>query len=145
MTERLLINKKVAERVARVYNWLSLQTPHYSDPETGCKACGQCCDFDSFDHRLFVTPPELIYLIARLGPENIKPMPTTRCPYNNAGQCGIYQHRFAGCRIFCCKADADFQSRLSESALKKIKLICTELEIPYRYTDLATALNNFVV
>ncbi|UCF16672.1 MAG: hypothetical protein JSW59_04250, partial [Phycisphaerales bacterium] len=90
-----------------------------------------------------VTPPELIYLTARLGAENIKAMPSGRCPYYVDDKCGIYQHRFAGCRIFCCKGGADFQSELSESVLTRLKSICTEFEIPYRYLDLATALNTF--
>jgi hypothetical protein len=51
----------------------------------------------------------------------------------------VYEYRFAGCRIFCCKGDADFQNRLSESALRKFKSICTDFQISYRYADLAKA------
>jgi len=81
---------------------------------------------EKVDHHLFVTPPELMYLTANLGVENIKSMPTNRplggkCPYNIEGKCTVYEYRFAACRIFCCDADADFQSELSESALKKLK------------------------
>jgi len=145
-------NSRLLEKVAEVYNWLGLQTHHYSDPAKGCALCGECCNFDSpvpaseqrFDHRLFVTAPELMYLAANLDSENIKPMTSSRCPYNISGKCTIYEYRFAGCRIFHCKADVDFQSELSESALKKFKSICTEFQIPYRYTDLASALNSFV-
>ena len=108
------------------------------------------------DHHLFVTTPELMYLAANLGAEKInpphvwriktaqvwriKPMPTSRCPYNVGGKCTVYEYRFAGCRIFCCNADADFQSGLSESALKKLKSLCTKFQIPYSYLDLAEAL-----
>ena len=145
-------NSQLLEGVAEVYDWLDLQIHDGGDLAGVCDACGKCCDFDNpvpvagqgFDHRLFVTTPELMYLKANLGSEKIKPMTTTRCSYNVAGKCTIYEYRFAGCRIFCCKADADFQSRLSESALKKLKSICTEFQVPYRYTDLATALNSFV-
>jgi hypothetical protein len=70
-------------------------------------------------------------------------MPDSRCPYHLICQCTVYKYRFAGCRIFSCKGYADFQSGLSESALKKFKSICTEFNIPYRYTDLATALNGY--
>jgi Fe-S-cluster containining protein len=108
-----------------------------------CKSCGDCCDFEGFDHRLFITPPELMYLAANLGDENIKPMLSGRCPYNIDGKCGVYEYRFSGCRIFCCNGDADFQSRLSEEVLEKLKSICTEFQIPYRYADLASALNGF--
>ena len=144
-------NAQLLKKVAEIYNWLRLQARRYSNLAGKCSTCGECCDFDSpasageqrFDHRLFVTTPELMYLAANLGHENIKPMPRSRCPYKTGGKCTIYEYRFAGCRIFCCKGDADFQSSLSESALKKFKSICTEFQIPYRYEDLPTALNRF--
>lgn len=136
-------NGQLLKKVAEVYDWLDLQIRESTRLAGVCDACGKCCDFESFDHRLFVTPPELMYLAANLGAENIRPMTTSRCPYNIGGKCTVYKYRFAGCRIFCCKADTDFQSRLSESALKKFKSICTEFRVPYRYNDLPTALNSF--
>jgi len=136
-------NGQLLKKVAEVYDWLDLQIRESTRLAGVCDACGKCCDFESFDHRLFVTPPELMYLAANLGAENIRPMTTSRCPYNIGGKCTVYEYRFAGCRIFCCKADTDFQSRLSESALKKFKSICTEFRVPYRYNDLPTALNSF--
>jgi len=152
-------NNQLLEKVAEIYTWLDTQIRDNNKLTGQCKACGKCCDFGSpdqgFDHRLFVTPPELMYLTARrqaenLGAENIKSMPTNRgstllttsCPYNVDGKCTVYEYRFAGCRIFYCKADVDFQGELSESALEKLKSLCTEFQIPYRYTDLATALNT---
>ncbi|MHC4571132.1 MAG: YkgJ family cysteine cluster protein [Planctomycetota bacterium] len=150
MVVRQQAYNRLLKRVAEIYGWLDLQIGESIHLAGVCDACGECCDFAQLDHRLFVTTPELMYLAANLSNENIKSMPTSRgstslttgCPYNEGGQCTIYEYRFAGCRIFCCKADADFQSRLSESALKKFKSLCTEFQIPYRYTDLATALNE---
>jgi Fe-S-cluster containining protein len=110
-----------------------------------CYTCGKCCDFGKFGHRLFITTPELMYLAANLGEENIKPMTTGLCPYNVSGKCSIYELRFSGCRIFFCKGDKDFQGGLSEKTLKKFKLLCREFQIPYCYTDLASALNGFSV
>jgi Fe-S-cluster containining protein len=146
------------EKVTEVYDWLDSQIREAADLAGRCDACGKCCNFagpvpaseqesgpgceQAFNHILFVTTPEVMYFAASLGDENIKPMLTHRCPYNISGKCSVYEHRFAGCRIFCCKADTDFQSGLSESALKRFKSICTEFHIPYRYTDLATALNG---
>ncbi len=147
-------NNRLLEKVAGIYNWLDTQIRDNNKLTGQCKACGKCCDFGSpdqgpapvfeqgFDHRLFVTPPELMYLAANLGAENIKSMPTNRCPYNIDGKCTVYEYRFASCRIFYCKADVDFQGELSESALEKLKSLCTEFQIPYHYTDLATALNT---
>ncbi len=137
-------NGQLLKRVAEIYKLLDSQISNNSDLAGMCSACGKCCDFAQVDHRLFVTTPELMYLTANPGAENIQPMTTSRCPYHSGGKCSIYGSRFSSCRIFYCKADADFQSRLSESALKKFKLLCTEFQIPYRYSDLATALNGFV-
>ena len=135
---------ELLNRVVEVYDWLDEQI-RFADGLGGrCDSCGRCCDFGDFDHRLFVTPPELMYLAANLGAENVKPMPDSRCPYHLICECTVYKYRFAGCRIFSCKDDADFQSRLSESALKRFKSICMEFEIPYCYTDLASALNGYV-
>ncbi len=148
-------NKRLLEKVAEIYIWLDTQIRDNNELTGRCKACGKCCDFDKFDHHLFITPPELMYLTAKrqaenLGAENIKSMPrnrgstllTTSCPYNVDGKCTVYEYRFASCRIFYCSADVDFQSKLSESVLEKLKSLCTEFQIPYRYTDLAAALNS---
>ena len=135
-------NRRLLERVAEIYKWLDLQIRSGSDMAGTCRSCGDCCDFEGFDHRLFITPPELIYLSANLGAEAVRPMPGGRCPYNVDGKCTIYEYRFSGCRIFCCDGDADFQSRLSEEVLEKLKSICTEFQISYRYTDLAAGLNS---
>ena len=140
----MVVSGQLIKRVAEVYGWLDRQVMASRDLAGCCEACGQCCDFVRFDHKLFVTAAELMYLAAKLGDENIKAMHSGRCPYNVGGKCTIYEYRFTGCRIFCCKGDADFQSQLSESAIKKLKIICTELRIAYRYIELADALNGFV-
>ena len=137
-------NRQLISKVAEIYNWLDLQIRQNASVAGQCNICGKCCDFDAFDHRLFITTPELMYLSANITAENIKPMPAGKCPYNVDGKCTIYEYRFAGCRIFCCKADRDFQSSLSESSLEKFKSLCEEFDVPYRYTDLPTALNNGV-
>lgn len=142
MVARCGTDNQLLKRVAEIYDWLALQIRNSGNLAGQCDACGKCCDFAKSDHRLFVTPPEMMYLAANLGRENVKPMTTGRCPYNAAGRCTIYKYRFADCRIFYCRGDADSQSGLSESALKKLKSVCTEFKIRYRYSDLATALNS---
>ena len=137
-------NYRLIERVADIYSWLDFLLKENSSLAGTCNACGKCCDFESYDHRLFVSTPEMMYLFAKLSPENIKPMPTGRCPYNNTdGKCTIHEHRFASCRTFCCNGNADFESELGETAVKRFKLLCKEFQIPYRYCDLAPALNNW--
>ncbi len=143
MVAQFKINPRLTAKVAEVYNWLDSQIQKKPDLARKCSACGKCCDFAKFDHHLFVTTAELMYLTAKLGAENIKPMLTAICPYNLNGKCTIYKYRFAGCRIFHCISNADFQSKLSESALKKLKSISTHFQIPYRYTRLPLALGSF--
>gem|GEM_PF-3474605 len=64
------------------------------------------------------------------------------CPFNRSGLCTIYEHRFAGCRIFHCMQDQDSQSRLSESTLAMLKTICQAHQVEYRYVDLFDALSG---
>jgi len=134
-----------AEKIDEVYDWLDRQIRGNSNLAGACTKCGKCCDFDSFDHHLFVTTPEVMYLAEHSGAERQKPMTIGRFPYNIDGKCTIYPSRFASCRIFQCRTDTDFQNRLSELAVKKFKSICTEFQISYRYIDLETALNNLAI
>jgi len=137
-------NPKLLNEVAALYDWLDRRTSRYCKPEILCSACGKCCNFKKFGHLLFVTGPELFYLSARLN-DKLKTMTNGICPYNKWGKCTVYKYRFSGCRIYNCHADKDFQSALSESAIKKLKSICKKFDISYKYTDLKTALGNFAV
>ena len=127
----------VVEKVEDIYNWLETQLRKRNTP---CDACGKCCDFKNYDHRLYVTTPEMIYFKEKIAPKNIKPMTEGKCPYNIEGKCSIYNYRFAGCRIFNCKADPDTQSKLSENTLQKFKDLCDKSQTPYNYAELSKAL-----
>ena len=135
--------QQLLQEVAAVYDWIEARRRQESARAGQCQACGACCDFIAYDHRLYVTPPELAYLAARLGVRELRAMPTGRCPYQEGPKCTVHEHRFAGCRVFGCKGDPDFQSELSEEALRRLKALCEEFQIPYRYQDLATALAGF--
>jgi len=133
-------NTTLAKEVERIYRWLDAEINKHPALKGRCRACGNCCDFNSFEHRLYVTTPELLYFAQMMGKENIKQMTTNRCPYNIKSKCSVYEYRFSACRIFFCRADRNTQSELTEAALKKLKALCSELKIPYRYTSLAAAL-----
>ncbi len=143
MVVQSAIKGRVLDRVAKVYERLDSQIRRRSELAGVCGGCGRCCNFAEFDHRLFVTTPELMYLAAHLGGGNIKPTSNARCPYNVGDRCTIYKYRFAGCRIFCCKGDRGFQSGLSEWAVSEFKSLCAECGLGYRYSELAAALNGF--
>ncbi len=137
--------RRLLAEVAALYEWIEAQWQREPSRAGRCNACGACCDFVAYDHRLFVTPPELTYLAAKLDTDQLEPMPADRCPYQQDNRCTIHEHRFAGCRIFCCTGDPAFQSDLSEAALKRLQSLCEESQIPYRYQDLPTALSTFVL
>jgi Fe-S-cluster containining protein len=146
---------KICSEVKKIYDWLDENIKKF-DPE--CSACGKCCDFASFGHKLFITSPELLYFF-----QNVKPLiisqqsrdhkgavkdevlsnpSSSSCPYLKDGKCTARDFRFAGCRIFFCKADSEKINELSEQAIKKFKALCDEYNFPYRYMELASALNN---
>jgi Fe-S-cluster containining protein len=133
----------LVEEVAALYEWIDAQLRRHSDRAARCNACGACCDFAAYDHRLFVTPPELLYLASRLNTKTLKSNQGTRCPYQEDDRCTIHAHRFAGCRIFCCNGDPAFQSELSEVTLKKLKATCERFGLPYHYRELHEALRRF--
>jgi len=136
-------HRRILADIAELYDWIDSQLK--KDPAVAgrCDTCGACCDFLAYDHRLFVTPCELMYLAAKLDVTTLKPMSSGRCPYQQGQSCTVHEHRFAACRIFCCKGDPVFQSDLSETVIKKLKAICERSRIPYRYQDLSIALEAF--
>jgi len=130
-------NSKICNRVKQIYDWLDSQIKSLN---VDCSACGKCCDFESFDHKLFITSPELLYFYENLKP--LQKMQSGRCPYLEDNKCTARDFRFAGCRIFFCKADDEKINEISESAVKKFRVLCDEFNFPYRYIELSAALNN---
>ncbi|PKL47368.1 MAG: hypothetical protein CVV39_05795 [Planctomycetes bacterium HGW-Planctomycetes-1] len=140
---------KICKQVSQIYDWLDSQIKSMN---VECQTCGKCCNFDAFGHKLFITTPELLYFkknivissevpINRDGAE--KSIQKNICPYLKDGKCAARNFRFAGCRIFFCKADSEKINKLSEQAIEKFKTLCDEYNFPYRYVNLATALNKF--
>jgi hypothetical protein len=134
--------RQIIEEVAGLYAWIEEQLGQNPNRSGQCSACGACCNFPAYDHRLYVTLPELMYLAHNIG-TGLKPARQGRCPYQENGKCGVHAHRFSGCRIFCCGGDAAFQGELSEIVVGKLKSICERFEIPYRYMELSAALAAF--
>ncbi|MHC4291024.1 MAG: YkgJ family cysteine cluster protein [Planctomycetota bacterium] len=134
--ERLNEPAQIIQEVDTIYHWLDEQISGLKQP---CDACGDCCDFESFGHKLYVSTPELIYFQHHLG-SNIKEMITGICPYRIKGKCTVYPYRFSGCRIFCCKGEDEKQNKLSEKIVRKFKILCDEYGTPYHYVYLKSGL-----
>ncbi|MBC8481182.1 MAG: hypothetical protein H8D47_00760 [Planctomycetes bacterium] len=134
---------KIVELVAGVYDWLDGQLAADGGIVGECGMCGECCDFEKYGHRLYVSTPEMIYFQQNTEGA-IKRMDGGWCPYNVVGKCSVYGQRFAGCRLFGCKGDGEAQRRLSEECLGKFKGICEEYGVPYRYKELSIFFNEGV-
>jgi Fe-S-cluster containining protein len=127
----------ICDEVKQIYDWLDASIGNIG---VQCKACGKCCDFKSFGHRLYITTPELLCFKTNI--KDLKQMTTDVCPYMQNGKCTAREFRFAGCRIFFCKANSELLSELGEQAVEKFKKLCDKYSLQYRYTDLKTALNG---
>jgi len=137
--------KEIILQVGDIYKWLDDQRIGRGPTAGVCEVCGKCCDFKTYGHRLYVATPEMVYFADKLGSRDFRQMTTGRCPYQFDGKCTVYPYRFAGCRIFCCKGEAGFQSDLTEAAVKKFRAICEKFQIPYRYIELVEALKDVLV
>lgn len=125
------------KQIESLYTWIDQQVK-----STGtCTACGDCCDFENFGHKLFITSVEMKYFTEKMH-HNLSPMTNGVCPYRVNGKCSVYDYRFAGCRIFACQRSEDLQSSTMEHALKELKQLSEALSIPYTYTDLKSVLNS---
>ena len=122
--------------VQAVYQWLEEQL---AGLDQSCRACGDCCDFESFGHLLYVTTPELLYFQHSMGPQ-IRQMKAGVCPYRIDGKCSVYPYRFSGCRIFSCKGDEEKENAVCELAVSKFKALCNEYGVVYQYVYLKDGL-----
>jgi len=136
--------QQILEAISEIYQTLDKQL---DAADHSCKACGNCCDFETFGHRLYITTPELLYFKIRLTENHIPviPMDDGVCPYRKDKKCSVYPWRFSGCRIFNCTGDANLQSRLSEETINLFKTLCILYGLEYAYLDLKAALNQTVI
>lgn len=127
----------IYNQVKLIYDWLDNNIKSLNNE---CSACGKCCNFESFGHKLFITSPELLYFSENLN--LLRKMTGGCCPYLEDNKCTTRDFRFAGCRIFFCKADSQKLSELSEQTIHKFKKLCDNYNFHYRYIELSAALNH---
>ncbi len=131
-------NEQIARAVDAVYRWIEAETERTAAHHRPCGRCGRCCDFEAFDHRLYVTTAELAHFTTRSGLA-IPPSAGPRCPWNVDGRCDVHPYRFAGCRVFSCTGDPQVQARITEQALQRLKHIGGQSGLPYRYVNILHA------
>lgn len=132
-----------------------------------CDACGRCCRFSEFGHRLYVSTLELAMLVGgtRAGAaplaEEPKPPPTQsadvgaspcgstldehpgECPCQQGDLCTARDRRALGCRVFSCDpVAAAAEQDLYAHFHARIQHLHNDAGVPYYYADLADALRR---
>ncbi len=108
-----------------------------------CTNRGACCSFGEFGHRLFVTPVELAYFLARVDGPIRPPESRDHCPYQSGGKCTVRTPRPAGCRIFYCDPNSQsWQGPATEQVLARIKDLHVRFDLPYAYADWTDSLTH---
>ena len=103
-----------------------------------CRACGRCCDFDTYGHRLYVTTLELALLT--IDPPAAAAESPGRCPYQQGAACTARDRRALGCRVFSCdKTNDDAEQALYARFHDRLGRLHAAHDIPYFYTDLPAA------
>jgi len=64
--------KEVISEAGEIYAWLDEQTNANKAKAGVCSACGKCCDFEAYGHRLYVTTPEMLYFAEKMGTQTFK-------------------------------------------------------------------------
>ncbi len=115
-----------------------------------CNQSGRCCNFDAWDHRLYVTGLEAAYLYSRLD-QQLTPDDITRaradggCPFQKALLCTTHTIRPIGCRVyFCDQSDEGWQEALTERTLAEVRDIHDRHDIPYQYAEWRSMLEILV-
>lgn len=106
---------------------------------TDCRACGDCCRFDTSGVRLYVTTGELAVL-SRLTPPVPDAPSLGRCPYQVGDSCDARDHRPLGCRIFFCHGPPRYNMQQEyERRHEAIQRLHQTHCLPYAYVDLVDA------
>ncbi|MGC8551919.1 MAG: hypothetical protein ACP5O7_03540 [Phycisphaerae bacterium] len=133
-----------------------------------CTASGRCCHFESYGHRLYVTPAEMVVfehhrreaavahrpggLSPPAGPEPDAwrfPLPlldescevNPGCPWQVNGLCMAREGRPLGCRIyFCDESSSAWQTSAYERFHNELKRLHERFDIGYSYTEWRQAL-----
>ena len=138
MTERLLSN--AAPRPAapwmdglrRLYERLDADL---AKVPVKCDVCGRCCHFADFDHVLYLSNLEAMYLCRMGVPAGT---PAGACPFQDGPRCTAHPRRALGCRTFSCdKRHRDALQALYEACHREIKRLAEEAGVPWSYAPLA--------
>ncbi len=103
-----------------------------------CLLSGRCCRFEDYGHTLFLSGPEAALLLADAPPPSRPLDAGATCPWQDAqGRCSAREARPLGCRVyFCDPAYQGHAPELSETFLKRLKLLVEDANLSWNYAPL---------
>jgi hypothetical protein len=107
-----------------------------------CVASGRCCRFKAHGHALYLSNLEAEVLLAD-APASPQRASAEGCPFQKDNLCTARHSRPLGCRIYFC--DPNYQATahaITEKALKRLKELADERQLPWRYAPLHVFLNE---
>jgi Fe-S-cluster containining protein len=107
-----------------------------------CEGSGRCCRFKEYGHTLFISQLEADVLL-EAAPAYEKPVSADFCPFQKQNLCTAREPRPLGCRVYFC--DPSYQetgNRITETYLRKLKLLADEFGLDWRYAPLHVFLNE---
>ncbi len=117
-----------------LYAQLERELPRY---RFTCSASGNCCDFDAYGHRLYVTTLEAEYFF-RNSDETRANEDARACPaWGPDRLCKARQGRMLGCRTyFCGPYPVEGPEALHERYQAQVTKLHERFGIPYAYRDI---------
>jgi hypothetical protein len=107
-----------------------------------CDASGRCCRFTEYGHTLFISNLEAEVLLDSAPPYD-KPVSGDFCPFQVDNLCTAREPRPLGCRVYFC--DPTYQetgTAISETSLRRLKVLAEAHGIGWRYAPLHHFLNE---
>ena len=109
-----------------------------------CSISGRCCRFREYGHTLFLSQPEVDYLLSG-APAPARELDSGEtCPWqDDRGRCTAREARPLGCRVyFCDPAYQEAAPALSEHFLKRLKHLAQRHGLPWNYAPLHRHLHD---
>lgn len=103
-----------------------------------CQVSGRCCRFREYGHTLFLSEPEVDYLLSE-APAPIRDLDDGEtCPWQDSGgRCTAREARPLGCRVyFCDPTYQDAASRLSEHFIARLRDLAIRHGLNWNYAPL---------
>lgn len=133
MNDNTSYNRELVKIYKLLENDLQAESP-------GCDTCGDCCNFDTFDHELYASTIEVNFISENVQIPPCEPKQRV-CPFLVNKKCAIRDYRTLGCRVFFCNSGyKDSSYEIYNKYYEMIKEIAIRNKAEWRYAPLTALL-----